>query len=216
ELYGHPFSSYTWKALIPLYENNIEFKFKEVSPDYPENNAVLKSRSPLGKFPLLLDDGRAVFESTVIIEYLQAFYPGAVTWIPSGELAALNVRTLDRFFDLYLMTPTQQIVNDFLRDPAERDAKTVTDAKAELQQSYAWLDSELAGRSFACGEDFSLADCAAAPSLFYADWVCEIPERFTTLRAYRARLIDKPSIKRCVDDARPYRALFPAGAPDRD
>ncbi|MBU3068241.1 glutathione S-transferase family protein [Aestuariicella sp. G3-2] len=216
ELYGHPFSAYTWKVLIPLYENATVFTFKEVGPNHPENTATLQSRSPLEKFPLLLDGGRAVFESSIIIEYLQTYHPGKVSFIPSDELSALSVRTLDRFFDLYVMTPTQRVVDDALRPPDQRDRKTVEDSKVFLLKSYSWLEEELRGRDFACGSVFSLADCAAAPSLFYADWVCEIPESHTALRAYRAQLMARPSVRRCIEDARPYRPLFPLGAPDRD
>jgi glutathione S-transferase len=130
-------------------------------------------------------------------------------------MAAIDVRTMDRIFDNYVMTPMQRIVSDFIRDPAERDARTIADAHGLLDQAYTWLDRRLAGRDWAAG-DFGLADCAAAPSLFYADWVRPIPEDRANLRAYRARLLARPSIARAVDEARPYRAYFPPGAPDRD
>ncbi|MHA6493150.1 glutathione S-transferase family protein [Pseudomonas borbori] len=216
ELFGHPFSSYTWKALIPLYENATPFEFRMVDDDHPENRQRLAMHSPQGKFPLLIDGDTAVFESSTIIEYLQQHFPGATQLIPTDADQALEVRMLDRFFDNYVMSPTQVVVGDFMREPGERDAWAVAQAKAMLERSYAWLDSRLQSRRYACGEAFSLADCAAAPSLFYADWVLEIPPQHRALRAYRAALLQRPSIRRCVDDARPFRHFFPPGAPDRD
>ena len=216
QIYGHPFSSYTWKALIPLYENGTPFEFCMIDGDHPENIGVLQANSPQGKFPLLLDNGRAVFESTSIIEYLQEYHPGAVRLIPQDFDRALDVRTMDRFFDNYVMGAAQAIVNDFLRDPEHRDPLAVEQATAMLLRAYQWLDSRMQGKVFACGDSFTLADCAAAPSLFYADWLCEIAPQWANLRNYRSRLLSRPSVTRCVDDARPYRAFFPAGAPDRD
>lgn len=216
KLFGHPFSSYTWKAQIALYENQIPFEFCVVDGDHAENLNVLAQHSPLQKFPLLLDGDRALFESSVIIEYLQLHYPGAVEFIPANPDQALVVRTLDRFFDNYVMTSTQHIVNDFMRDPEDRDAITVETAKTVLHRCYRWLNQQLIDRRFASGESFSLADCAAAPSLFYADWVMEIDTDLTGLRDYRQRLLAIPSVRRCVEDARPFRGFFPPGAPDRD
>jgi glutathione S-transferase len=139
-----------------------------------------------------------------------------VRLIPQDPKAALQVRFLDRVFDNYVMGSMQRIVGDALRGAGERDSKGVADAKARLDQSYEWLDGELKGRTWAAGEDFTLADCAAAPALFYADWVQPIAERFTTVRAYRARLLKRPSFARAVEEARPFRSYFPPGAPDRD
>jgi glutathione S-transferase len=123
---------------------------------------------------------------------------------------------LDRLFDNYVMTPMQKIVLNQLRPEADRDAYGVNEARGLLDKIYAWLDERLAGRSWAAGESFTLADCAAAPSLFYADWVHEIPSIYADLRAYRARVLARPSVVRAVDEARPYRRYFPLGAPDRD
>lgn len=216
ELFGHPFSSYTWKALIALYENDTPFTFRMIDPDHPQNTQCIQALSPLGKFPVLIDGERVVCESSIIIEYLQRFHPGPVTLLPPDQDKALNVRMLDRFFDNYVMTPTQHIVSDFMREPADRDSLTVSSAHTALQRSYGWLDKHLQHSSYACGDLFTLADCAAAPSLFYADWVNEIDEKYMALRGYRASLLARPSVQRCVDDARPYRPLFPPGAPDRD
>lgn len=216
ELFGHPFSSYTWKAQIAFYENAVPFLFRALGPDNPDNLARLRMISPLGKFPAIIDGDCALFEASIIIEHLQQRRPGPVRLVPDDPAYALDVRMLDRFFDNYVMAPMQRIVGDFLRAAETRDATTVTEAIAMLQQSYRWLDQRMAGREFACGDGFTLADCAAAPSLFYADWVCEIAPELEQLRAYRARLLARPSVKRCVDDARPYRGFFPPGAPDRD
>jgi glutathione S-transferase len=216
QLFGHPFSSYTWKALIPLYENATPFSFRMIGPDHPENGAELARHSAMGKFPLLVDGDAAVFEATAIIEHLAAFHPGAVALIPADPTVAVETRMLDRVFDNYVMNVMQVLVSDALRPAEHRDAYGVERARGDLDRIYAWLDQELAGREWAIGADFTMADCAAAPSLFYADWAYPIAERFATLKAYRARLLARPSIARAVDEARPYRAYFPLGAPDRD
>jgi glutathione S-transferase len=136
--------------------------------------------------------------------------------IPDAPRAALAVRMMDRFFDNYVMTPVQTIVSDRIRTPEQRDPYGVNAARALLDTAYRWLDGVMAERDWAAGSDFSLADCAAAPSLFYADWTHPIGEAFGHVRAYRQRLLVRPSFKRAVDEARPYRPLFPLGAPDRD
>lgn len=214
ELYAHPFSSYCWKVLIALYENDTPFTYRPLGPEHPENGAELARRWPIGKFPLLVDNDRSVIESSVIIEHLQRNRPGAVVLLPEGD-AALEVRMLDRIFDNHVMNQMQRVVNDALRPPERRDQAEVEAAKAALRKGYGWLDGWMAGREWASGP-FSLADCAAAPALFYADWVDPIPEVHANLRAYRTRLLARPSVARAVDEARPYRAYFPLGAPDRD
>ncbi|WP_322045273.1 glutathione S-transferase family protein [Paraburkholderia sp. J67] len=214
-LYGHPFSSYTQKVLVALYENGTPFEFRALGPDSPHAADWLQ-RWPLRKFPLLVDAERDVAETSIIIEYLQRAHPGPVRLLPADPMAALDVRFLDRFFDLHVMTPVQRAVDGALTGDATKRADGLAFAAQKLDLAYAWLDSRLAGRTWASGEDFTLADCAAAPSLFYADWTHRIPETFATLRAYRARLLARPSFARAVQEARPYRPLFPLGAPDRD
>lgn len=215
-LYGHPFSSYTQKALVALYENATPFEFRMIGPDTPQHAADWLARWPMAKFPMLLDGARTVIETSLIIEYLQLVRPGPVRLIPADAMTALEVRFLDRFFDLYVMDAMQVAVDAKLeRIPVKsEDGRTL--AAARLERAYAWLDGALAGRAWAAGEAFTLADCAAAPSLFYADWVHEIPAAYPTLRAYRTRLLARPSFARAVDEARAYRQLFPLGAPDRD
>ena len=216
-LYGHPFSSYTQKALIALYENETSFEFRGLGPETPEHAADWMRRWPLLKFPLLLDGEREVVETSVIIEYLQIQHPGPVRLLPDDPLAALDVRFLDRFFDLHVMDAMQVAVDSALgRYGSATAAEGLAIATERLERAYAWLDGHLASRTWAAGEAFTLADAAAAPSLFYADWIYQIPGAYSNLRAYRSRLLARPSIARCVDEARPYRDLFPLGAPDRD
>ena len=216
QLFGHPFSSYTMKALIALYENRTPFEFRVLGPDHPEHSAELARLWPIASFPLLLDDGAAVFETSAIIEHLAAFHPGPVPLIPPEAGEAVRVRMLDRVFDSHVMAPMQAIVFDARRPEQHRDPYGVAQARTKLDAVYAWLDTVLAGRDWAAGARFSLADAAAAPALLYADWTHPIGEDRAVLRAYRTRLLARPSMARCVDDARPYRFLFPLGAPDRD
>lgn len=215
-LYGHPFSSYTQKVLIALYENATAFEFRSIGPETPQHVADWQQRWPLGKFPLLVDGERQLAESSVIIEYLQRAHGGALRLLPDDPLEALEVRFLDRFFDLHVMDAMQIAVDAALaRVPMPADAARDIACK-RLERAYAWLDTLLADRTWAAGAEFSLADCAAAPSLFYADWTHPIREDFPALRAYRRRLLARPSFARAVDEARPFRHLFPLGAPDRD
>jgi glutathione S-transferase len=215
QLFGHPFSSFTQKAEIALYENGTPFEFRMLAPDHPENGAALAKCSPLGKFPTLVDGDRAILEATIIIEHLAAFHPGPVPLLPADPAAATEVRMLDRIFDNYVMDPMQKIVTDTLRPEGQNDHFGVEQARGVLDNIYPWLNDRLAGKEWAVG-DFSLADCAAAPSLFYADWAHPIPDVLTDLKAYRARLLARPSVVRAVDEGRPFRSYFPLGAPDRD
>ena len=215
-LYGHPFSSYTQKVLVALYENGTPHEFRCLGPETPQHAAEWLRRWPLRKFPLLVDGARDVAETSIIIEYLQLTAPGPVRLLPAEPLAALDVRFLDRFFDLHVMAPMQDAVAGALTGDAVKRRDALSSAVERLERAYAWLDAELAGRDWAAGRDFTLADCAAAPALFYADWTHPIGEHHATLRAYRARLLARPSFARAVDEARPYRRLFPLGAPERD
>jgi glutathione S-transferase len=215
-LYGHPFSSYTQKALIALYENELPFEFKIIGPEEPENFDRLKRAWPLAKFPLLDAHGTSVFEATSIIEYVQVKHPGPVRLIPDDVDAAIDTRMLDRVFDNYVMTPMNAIVRNALRTPENRHALSVTEARSQLDTIYAWLDERMASRKWAIGDTFTLADCAAAPSLFYADWAHPIQPSHAHLRRYRERLLGRPSYERANNEARPYRHYFPLGAPDRD
>ena len=213
-LYAHPFSSYCQKVLVALYENATPFEYRML--EEPGAMEELTALWPMKRFPVLVDAARTVFEATSIIEYLGLRHPGPVRFIPDDPEAALEVRMLDRFFDNYVSTPQQKIVFDRIRPEAVRDPHGVAEARAMLDTSYAWLDRRMSGRQWAAGDDFSLADCAAAPFLFYADWSHRIDASFANVIAYRQRLLARPSFARAVDEARPFRSYFPLGAPDRD
>lgn len=215
-LYAHPFSSYCQKVLIALYENGIPFEWRVLTPDDAATDDEFTALWPIRRMPLLRDGERTVMESSIIIEYLGQHHAGPVRLIPDDAETALEARLLDRFFDNYVQTPLQKIVFDSMRADADRDPRGVQDARAMLETSYAWLDRTLAGRHWATGGEFSLADCAAAPALFYADWVLRIPAECAHVQAYRQRLLARASFARAVDEARPYRSYFPLGAPDRD
>ena len=213
-LYAHPFSSYCQKVLVALYENDTPFEYRNL--EGPRASTELAALWPHKRFPVLVDGERTVLEASCIIEYLQLHHPGPVPLIPDDADTALRVRMLDRVFDNYVSTPQQKLVYDAMRPADGRDPLGVRDARAMLETSNAWLDAPMAGHAWAVGDTFSMADCAAAPFLFYADWSHPIDVRFTNLHAYRARLLARPSFKRAVDEARPFRSYFPLGAPDRD
>ena len=214
-LFVHPFSSYGWKVLIPLWADGTEFDYRNVDPSHPGVMDALRALWPFGKFPLLVDDGEVIAESTPIIEHLQARHPGPNVWIPEGELGR-RVRFLDRFFDTYVMGAMQAAVGNALRPPDAKDDYGEARGMETLRTAYDWLEVDLPDSQWAAGDSFTLADCAAAPSLFYADWVDRIGATRPRLNAYRARLLAHPIVARAVEEARPYRAYFPLGAPDRD
>jgi glutathione S-transferase len=214
-LYAHPFSSYCQKVLIALYESATPFEFRILSPDNPAAGAEFVNLWPLRRMPVLHDGEQTMMEATVIIEHLDLCHAGPVRLLPADPQAALRVRFMDRVFDNYVMTPMQKIVGDHLRPAEARDPHGVAEAHKLLDTTYRWLEQTLQDQGWAAG-DFSLADCAAAPSLFYADWVHPIGADCRKLKAYRQHLLARPSFARAVDEARPYRPLFPPGAPDRD
>ncbi|WCM25228.1 glutathione S-transferase family protein [Sphingomonas sp. QA11] len=216
KLYAHPLSSYCHKALVAFYENEIPFEYKALDQSEPVASEFARLW-PVKRFPLLVDGDRVVPESSVIVEYLGVHYPGSVKLIPADPDAAIEVRMMDRFFDNYVMNAQGRVVFDALREEGKRDALAVEEARAMLDTAYAWLDGWMEGREWAAGGAFSLADCAAAPALLYADWTHAIPQKYANVWAYRARLLARPSYARALDEARPYRHYFPLGAPtDRD
>ena len=215
QLFAHPFSSYCQKVLIALWADGTEFEYRMLDQDHPENMEELERHWPFKLFPVLLDHGVAVIETSCIIEHLQAKHPGPIRWIPEGDLGR-RVRFLDRFFDLYVMNNMSCPVFNAIRPADQRDPYGVEQAMRRLGTAYDWLEANLGDGPWAVGEQFTLADCAAAPSLFYADWVQEIGHGRPRLQAYRARLLAHPAVVRAVDEARPYRSFFPLGAPDRD
>ena len=223
ELIGHAFSSYTWKALIALYSNGTEFDFRGITPGDQREADFLRKVHPAGKFPVLLDGGTTVIESTSIIEYLAVHHPGPAPLIPADPAEAVFARMIDRVFDNYVMGNMQRVVAAHFVDPDDPagrglrdkpDAAEVEAGKARLRQAYACLERWLAENELP--PHVSIVTCAAAPSLFYADWVERIPADCPRLSDLRAELLSLPAVSRCVEDARPYRQFFPPGAPDRD
>lgn len=208
-LYLHPLSSYVQKAKTAFYEKGVPFETKMLDGSDPVASAFA-ALWPIGRFPVVTDGERLVFETTTIIEYLDLKYPDTPRMIPVDPATAVEVRMWDRFFDNYISYPQQRIVYGAIG----RDAKDEARWQEALQTAYALLDRHLAGREWAASETFSLADCAAAPALLYADWTHAIPKEHANLWAYRDRLLARPSYARALDEARPYRHMFPLGAPE--
>jgi glutathione S-transferase len=208
-IYGHPLASFYWKALIALYERGVPFEFLMVDADHPEHAEAVSRLAPTGQFPVLVDGDRNVIESAAIIEYLDLHHGDAPPLVPADPGAAIEARQMDGVFDDYVSAPLTRMVLNAIRSEDQRDPYADTEAKAMLDKSYAWLDLWMTGREFAANDAFSLADCSAAPALFYAHWGYPIPERCQALLAYRARLLARPSVARVIDEARPWRQYFP-------
>jgi glutathione S-transferase len=210
-LHYHPLSSFCWKALIALYENGVPFTPKLVDLGNPAERAALLKLWPIGKFPVLQDDarGEVVPESSVVIEYLDRHYPGRSRLIPDDSGRALQTRLRDRFYDLYLHLPMQKIMGDRLRPDGKQDPHGVEEARAQLRTSYAMIEQQMSGGAFAMGDDFSLADCAAAPSLFYGSMVVPFGDGQKNLAAYFARPKARPSFARVLQEAEPYFGMVP-------
>ena len=210
-LYFHPLASFCHKALIALYENDTPFEAVFVDLGKQAERAALLKLWPIGKFPVLRDDARdqTVPESTIIIEYLDRHYPGTTRFIPSDADHARQTRLRDRFYDLYVHEPMQKIVGDRLRPEGSKDPHGVEEARARLRTSYDMIDSEMATRTWAAGEAFGLADCAAAPALFYANEVMPFGENHRNVAAYFGRLKARPSYARVLREAEPFFVMFP-------
>ncbi len=213
QLFYHPLSSYSMKALIALYENGIPFEYRMLSPDHAETCKQFADMWPIQKFPVLLDGERMVVEASIVIEHLALYYPGPVRLLPADPKAALEVRMMDRFFDNHIATPQQKLVADVLRPAGQHDPHGVAEARGKLETAYAWLDKVMANRTWAAGDEFSMADCAAAPFLLYAHWSHPIPAKHGHVMAYLGRLRQRPSFARCWAEAKPYRHMFPLGVP---
>lgn len=202
-LYGHPLSSYTWKVLIALYDNEIPFEFRMVDADHPENAAVVAQAGPWGKFPVLADGDNLILESTTIIEYLSQRF-GAGMLVPADPDAATGMRMLDRVFDNYVMAPVQAAVVEHFR-PAP-DAARIDEARKRLRQTYAWLEGWL--EYYPPLDHVTLVECAAAPALFYADYVSPMDD-FPLVARFRDHLLGLGPVARCLDEAEPYLPSFP-------
>ena len=211
-LHYHPLASFCWKVLIALYENGTPFEPRLVDLGDPDSRAAFAALWPIAKMPVLEDSARGcvVPETSIIIEYLDLRHPGPMPLIPADRELALETRMLDRIFDHYVMSPMQKIVfNRFC--PAEaRNPYDVMAARQLIDTAYGWLEARLEGREWAVGNPFTLADCAAAPSLHYADKVQPMAGRFSTLADYLRRLEGRPSFARVVEEARPYAHMFPS------
>ena len=211
ELHSHPFASFCQKVLIALYENETPFEAHLVDLGNEKSRAAFYALWPVGKMPLLRDTARSrvVVETSIIIEYLAQFYPGKAQLLPADAALALETRMQDRFYDLYVSEPMQKIVGDRLRPKDQRDAFGVNAARAQLRTSYAIIEKQMAGRTWAAGEAFTMADCSAAPALFYSAWVEPFAEGFPNVARYFDRLQARPSFARVVEEARPFRHFFP-------
>ena len=210
-LHYHPLSSFCWKALIALYENDTPFEPRLVDLGNETERAALLKLWPIGKFPVLRDDAkdRTIPESSIIIEYLDSYYPGRTGFIPADPKLALQTRLRDRFYDLYVHLSVQKIVGDRLRPQGKKDPHGVEEAKARIESCYGMIDKEVAAKTWAMGEAFSLADCAASPALFYASKVMPFGDTHKNVMAYFDRLKARPSFARVIKEAEPYFAMFP-------
>jgi len=210
-LYYHPLSSFCHKALIALYENDTPCKLHLVDLGKEPSRGDFLKIAPLGKFPVLRDDanGRVIPESNIVIEYLDQKYPGRTRFIPTDPDAALRVRALDRLFDSNLHVHMQKVVIDRLRPAGQSDALGVEQAKGQIATALSVIENELTGRTWAAGEAFTLADCAAAPALFYSDMIIALKDRYPGTAAYLQRLKSRPSYARVLKEAEPYFAMMP-------
>ncbi len=210
KLYYHPFASFCHKALIALYEKELAFQPVFIDLGDPEHRARLASVWPMMKFPVLRDEGamRIIPESSLIIEYLDEIAPERAQMIPTDPKAALQARLWDRFFDGFVAVNVTKVVVDRFRPEDGRDAIGVEQAKATIRQALDLFEREIAGREWAIGNQFSLADCSAAPALFYAGTIVPL-DGHPNVKAYFERLLARPSFARVVEEARPFRSLFP-------
>ena len=211
ELHSHPLASYCWKALIALYENETPFEARLVDLGNAEGRAAFERLWPMAKMPVLRDTTRSetIAEATIVIEYLATHYPGKVALVPPDGDRARHVRFCDRFYDNYVMEPMQRIVADRLRAEGQHDPHGVALARAALRKAYVVIADRLRPGPWAAGETFTMADCAAAPALFYAAKVEPFGKGHEVAAAYLARLVERPSFARVIEEAQPYFEMFP-------
>jgi glutathione S-transferase len=211
KLYFHPFSSFCQKVLIALYENGTPFEREIVDLGNPTAATAFKTMWPIGKFPVLRDDSRdqTLPESSIIIEYLAEHYPGTWELVPKDRDLARETRLSDRFFDLYVHVPMQKIVTDRLRPEGTSDPHGVEQAKSLMQTALGMFEGKMRSKTWAMGESFTMADCAAAPPLFYANLVMPLDKNYKQTAAYLHRLMKRPSFARVIEEAKPYRHFFP-------
>jgi len=210
-LYFHPLSSFCQKVLIALYENGTPFTPRMVDLMDEKEAAAFREIWPIGKFPVLRDEarGQLVPETSVIIDYLDRHYPGPVRLIPADADRTSRMQIYDRVFDWYVNQPVQKVVFDRLRPADHKDPFGVDEAKARLRSTLAMIDRDIAGKTWIIGDDFTMADCAAAPALFYADKIIPLRDEFMNVAAYQKRLMQRPSYARTLKEAKPYLKMFP-------
>jgi len=210
-LYLHPLASYCWKALVALYESDISFEPHVVDLANEASRANFLKIWPVGKFPVLRDEarGRTIPESSIIIEYLAQYYPGRTRLIPTDVDLARETRLRDRFYDLYVHEPMQRIVADRLRPADKKDPYGLEQARNQLRTSYGLIDEWMATQQWATGDRFTMADCAASPSLFYANKVLPFGNEHPNVAAYLSRLMQRPAFARVIEEAQPYFHMFP-------
>jgi glutathione S-transferase len=211
-LHFHPLSSFCQKALVALYENDTPFEPHIVDLTDEASRAAFLRLWPIGKFPVLRDDAkdRTIPESSIIIEYLAQHYPGRTLLVPADADLARQTRLRDRFYDLYVQEPMQKIVGDRRRPATAKDPHGVEEARARLRTAYGMIEEDMATRTWAMGDAFTMADCAAAPALFYANLVMPFAATHKNTAAYFGRLMERPSFARAVTEAKPYISLFPS------
>jgi glutathione S-transferase len=211
KLYFHPLSSFCQKALTALYENDTPFEPIIVDLFNADSAAALKKIWPIGKFPVLRDEARdrTVPESSIIIEYLAQHYPGKSKLVPADADLARQMRLRDRFFDLYVNVPMQKIVTDKLRPEGKNDPYGVEQAKALLQTTLGMIDHDMEAKTWVMGDAFTMADCAAAPPLYYANMLMPFGSTHKNTARYLGRLMERPSFARAVEEAQPYLKLMP-------
>lgn len=210
-LYTHPLASFCHKVLIALYENGTPFRAETVDFGDPGSAAAHLERWPVGKIPVLFDERaqRVIPETSIIVEYLQEHYPGPVALLPADGEQRLQARLWDRFFDLHVNMPMAKIVTDRIRPEGKSDAFGVAEARTTLATAYAMIERQISAHAWAVSDDFTIADCAAAPALFYASIVQPFRDDTPRLKAYLDRLLERPSVKRVIADARPFFTNFP-------
>ncbi len=210
-LYFHPLSSFCWKALVGLYELELPFEKHLVDLSNDEARAEFVRLWPIGKFPVLRDDARdrTIPESTIILEYIDGLSPGGARLLPKDSSRALECRLRERLYDTYIHLPMQKIVGDRLRPEGKRDPLGVEQARAQMETAYALADEQLQRGPWAMGADFTIADCAALPALFYGEKVAPFGARWPNVAAYLERLKERPSVARVLQEAEPYFRMFP-------
>jgi glutathione S-transferase len=207
-LHSHPLASYCWKVLIALYEKGLAFEARTVDLGNPAARAAFAALWPTAKIPLLQHGDRVVPETSIMIEYLDRLDAGAIALLPRDLEAQLAARLWDRLFDCHVMDPMQRYIAQLLRQEAERDAQALAAARNDLTNAYDLVEQRLVGR-WAAGHDFTMADCAAAPALFYASTVQPFPSGHMRLASYFEDLMARPSVRRVIAEARPWFKYYP-------